>query len=162
MHPYYKTLARDLGSILYLPALLALPTIAVALLANEPFVLPGLAVMLLVSVGLGQLLQHYGRGATDSFSTLSLIVAALSWLLIASLGALPFYGAAWLGADLSPTALAFRDPINALFESMSGFTSTGLTVAEDASTLPMTLQWWRSLSQWIGAVGVIVFALGCV
>lgn len=162
MRPYYKTLARDLGSMLYLPALLALPTLVVALIANELFLLPGLAVMALVSIGLAQLLQRHGRGATDSFSTLPLVTAALAWLLIALLGTLPFYGAAWLGTELSPTTLAFRDPLNALFESMSGITSTGLTVTEDASTLPMTLQWWRSLSQWIGAVGVIVFALALV
>lgn len=162
MATFLETIARDLGLLIQLPALLALPTLVIAALAGELFVLPGILAMAVLSLLSGQLLYRYGRGASETFPTLSLIVAALAWLIIALLGAIPFYCAAWLGSELSPTTLAFRDPLNALFEAMSGFTSTGLTMASDPSTLPMTLQWWRSLSEWVGGVGVIVFALAFV
>lgn len=159
MATYLRTIARDLGLLIHLPTLLALPTLVIAALTGELFVLPGFLAMAALSLLAGQVLYRYGQGASEGFSTLSLIVAASGWLIIALLGAIPFYGAAWLGTELSPTTLAFRDPLNALFEAMSGFTSTGLTMASDPSTLPMTLQWWRSLSQWVGGVGVIVFVL---
>lgn len=152
-------MARDLGALLHIPGVLAIPTMAVATLSREWFVLPGLVVLAMLSLGGGQVLHHFAQEAPERFATLPLLVSAAAWLLIALLGALPFYGAALLGEDLSPSTRTFRDPLNAAFESMSGFTSTGLTVAEDPSTLPMTLQWWRSLSQWVGAIGVVVLAL---
>jgi trk system potassium uptake protein TrkH len=58
--------------------------------------------------------------------------------------------------EMTATLGAFTDPLNALFESTSGFTGTGLTMTDDESALPRTLQWWRSFSEWIGGVGVIV------
>jgi trk system potassium uptake protein TrkH len=84
-------------------------------------------------------------------------------------GTLPFLLVAWT-VHVDPTLLAtpdlqgraaatlgaFRNPLNALFESMSGFTGTGLTMTDDESALPHTLQWWRSFSEWVGGVGVIV------
>lgn len=151
--------AGDLGALLHIPGLLAIPTMAVAVLSGEWFALPGLVFLSLLSLGGGQLLYHNAREAPVRFATIPMLVVALAWGLIALLGALPFYGAALVGEELSPTTRAFQDPLNALFESMSGFTSTGLTVSEDSSTLPMTLQWWRSLSQWVGAIGVVVLAL---
>jgi len=79
-------------------------------------------------------------------------------------GSLPFTIVAWivtlepgLGApDLTPTLAAFRNPLNGFFESMSGFTGTGLTMTDNEAVLPATLQWWRSLTEWVGGVGVIV------
>lgn len=120
MATYLRTLARDLGLLIHLPALLALPTLVIAALAGELFVLPGFLAMAALSLLAGQALYRYGQAASQGFSTLSLIVAASAWLIIALLGAIPFYGAAWLGTGLSPTTLAFRDPLNALFEAMSG------------------------------------------
>jgi trk system potassium uptake protein TrkH len=55
--------------------------------------------------------------------------------------------------------LAFQQPWNALFESFSGFTDTGLSVAVSPSQLPYSLQWWRSFTEWVGGVGVIVLML---
>ena len=57
------------------------------------------------------------------------------------------------------SGVVFSNYINAFFEAMSGFTSTGLTMAERPSALPHVLQWWRSFMQWVGGVGVIVLML---
>ena len=56
----------------------------------------------------------------------------------------------------TPTLTAFRDPLNSFFESMSGITGTGLTMTDDEGALPRTLQWWRTLIEYVGGVGVIV------
>jgi trk system potassium uptake protein TrkH len=91
-----------------------------------------------------------------------MIVVALGWLAIVILGALPFYVSALLGHNLSETTHVFSQPLHALFEAMSGFTSTGLSMTQDASNLPYSLQWWRSFSEWIGGAGVIVLALALI
>jgi trk system potassium uptake protein TrkH len=91
-----------------------------------------------------------------------MIIAAFGWLLVAALGSLPFILTALFAQDsgaASQTLLYFRDPANAFFESVSGFTTTGLTMVARADLLPKTLQWWRSFTQWIGGMGVIVLML---
>jgi len=63
------------------------------------------------------------------------------------------------GKGASETLLYFKDPASAFFESISGYTGTGLTMAARADLLPKTLQWWRSFIEWIGGMGVIVLML---
>lgn len=75
----------------------------------------------------------------------ALIVVALVWILVSVLGAIPFI--------LSKISF-----INALFESVSAFTTTGFSVL-DVSMLPKTLIFWRSFMQWVGGIGIVVAAL---
>jgi len=78
----------------------------------------------------------------------SLAVVALGWLAMSVAGALPYL--LWG----SPFNL-----INALFESMSGFTTTGATILRNIEVLPAGLLFWRSMTHWIGGVGIVVLAL---
>ncbi|GAB7119593.1 hypothetical protein JCM9743_20570 [Natrinema sp. JCM 9743] len=55
--------------------------------------------------------------------------------------------------------MIFLDPLDAVFESISGFTGTGLTMAAVEEKLPRSLHWWRSFTEWIGGVGVIVLTV---
>ncbi len=66
------------------------------------------------------------------------------WLVIPIVGAIPF----WITGHLTP--------LNSLFESMSGFTTTGATVLQDFDSFSKTLFMWRALTQWIGGIGIIV------
>jgi Trk-type K+ transport system membrane component len=91
-----------------------------------------------------------------------MLIVALSWGIIPFLGAIPFVAiASYLAAfpETPQTIREFQYPLNAVFEAVSGFTSTGLTMALDSSKLPHSLQWWRSFMEWIGGVGVIVLML---
>ena len=81
--------------------------------------------------------------ARDAFAA-----AALSWILFSLFGALPFYFSGCFGS--------FSD---CLFESVSGFTTTGATVLTDVETLPRGLQFWRCFTQWLGGVGVLIFMI---
>ncbi len=76
------------------------------------------------------------------------LVANLSWLSLCFFGALPFYFA---GLEI--------EPIEALFESVSGVTTTGATVLDSLDALPPGLQLWRALLTWLGGIGVILMAL---
>ncbi|NPA75991.1 MAG: TrkH family potassium uptake protein [Euryarchaeota archaeon] len=74
-------------------------------------------------------------------------VAALGWLMMSFVGAVPYFLSGYLS------------PLHAWFESMSGFTATGLTMFPDVESLPRSILLWRSLTEWIGGVGVIALFL---
>ncbi|MBS3778219.1 MAG: TrkH family potassium uptake protein [Candidatus Thermoplasmatota archaeon] len=84
----------------------------------------------------------------------AMVTAAFGWLTISIIGSLPF-----LLMPYNTATLAVMDSLSAFFESMSGWTGTGLTMIDNESLLPYTLQFWRTFIQWIGGVGVIVLTL---
>lgn len=132
---------------------------------GEYYAVPALVVSGAIPLALGRILTSAFRDASDPGKLHGMMIAASGWLCIAAFGSLPFLLVAWM-VELSPAAMhtpaqtatlaAFTDPLNALFESMSGFTGTGLTMTGNEEALPRTLQWWRTLSEWVGGVGVIV------
>ncbi|MEN9918791.1 MAG: hypothetical protein RL662_1227 [Bacteroidota bacterium] len=76
------------------------------------------------------------------------LVVTLSWIILSAFGMLPFY--------LSGVIPKVSD---AYFEVMSGFTTTGCTIIPDVDEVPLGLHFWRVLTQWVGGIGIIVFAL---
>ncbi len=75
------------------------------------------------------------------------LIVGGSWILVSLIGALPYLMTGSLG------------PVDALFESVSGFTTTGSTVIADVTVLPRSLLLWRALSQWLGGMGIILFTI---
>lgn len=141
---------RGVGLILHLPAAMAVISLPVPWYFGERAGLHGLAVTAVVSVIAGQALYWSCRRAPATGRHHALIITALAWLLVAAVGAMPF---ALAGVP------AYAAPLDAYFESLSGFTTSGISLIGDPATLPRTLQWWRSLSEWVGAIGVIVAML---
>ena len=136
------TLVRLFGPAFLAPA-------AVAGLYGEWYDAGGFVVTVLVGLAVGTLMRRSGR--TDVTATHDvdqirrvegLAIVAATWLLAAMLGAMPYV---WVGFG----------PIDAMFESMSGLTTTGATVFTDFSTIGHGVFFWRSLSQWLGGLGVI-------
>ncbi|PWG65098.1 TrkH family potassium uptake protein [Spiribacter halobius] len=155
-----REVLHGVGFMLHVPGLMALLTVPVALAAGEPWGLPGLLATAAIALGSGQALVWSTRGATHFQRYHSMQIAGVSWVLISLLGALPFVASAHAVADAEALGMAaFLSPTKALFESVSGFTSTGLTVVEYASALPAHLQWWRSFTEWVGGIGVILLLL---
>lgn len=74
------------------------------------------------------------------------VIVALSWIVMSIFGALPFYLSGYI-----------PNYIDALFETVSGFTTTGASVLSDVEALPKSLLFWRSFTHWIGGMGVLVF-----
>lgn len=79
------------------------------------------------------------------------IVTALSWIVLSCVGCLPFY-----------LSGAIPNIFDALFETVSGFTTTGATVLSDVEALSHCMLFWRSLTHWIGGMGVLVFLLAII
>jgi trk system potassium uptake protein TrkH len=120
---------------------------AVALLHREP-VWPFVAAAGLTAAG-GLALQRAGRGRPAVGAREGFLVVCLVWLLIAAFGAIPYV----LGEP------QLRRPVDAYFESMSGFSTTGASVLRDVEALPRSTAMWRQFTQWLGGLGIIVLFL---
>ena len=109
--------------------------------------LASMGITVAIGFGLEQLSDDVDLGPRES-----LLLVALAWLAVSIVGAVPYVIAGY------GTASTLADPINALFESMSGFTTTGATVMGSISTDQHShaLLIWRQLTQWLGGMGIIV------
>jgi trk system potassium uptake protein TrkH len=136
----------SLGIILVAFGVILLSPIIVALIENDYYSILPFSVAAVSSVAAGLLLQKVG-GFLRNFDTLKrnegFLIVALAWIVTAVMGAIPylFYGI---------------HPLDAYFESVSGITTTGATILIDFSLYPKSLFFWRSLSQWLGGMGIIV------
>jgi trk system potassium uptake protein len=141
--------ALDLvGTLTKYLSLTALIPAAVAVLYEEP-IWPFLTAGAL-AYGVGLLLERT-TGRTERVGPReAYLVVALTWLVAAAFGAAPY---------LLSGEPQLRNPIDAYFEAMSGFTTTGATVLTDIEALPRSLLFWRQLTQWFGGMGIIVLAL---
>ena len=131
----------------YLSVAVLFPT-ALAIGYGEP-VWPFLgagAIMALVGLGL----ERLGRGAPPIGFREGFFVVAVTWLAAATLGALPYL--------LSGNPQIDR-PVDAYFEAMSGFTTTGASILTDIPALDQSMLMWRQFTQWLGGMGIIVLAL---
>jgi trk system potassium uptake protein TrkH len=98
---------------------------------------------------LGGLLFYFGRDPVAHLGPRALfMITAFSWLLLCFTGTLPFY--------ISQDSISFVD---SLYESVAGVTTTGSSIFSDVEALPRGLLLWRSLSQWIGGIGIILMAV---
>lgn len=97
--------------------------------------------------GCGWLLKFAARNSEEIRFREGFIVVALTWLLISAFGSIPYLVLGTLG------------PLDAFFESISGFTTTGATVLQDIESQSRSILIWRSLTQWLGGMGIIVLVI---
>lgn len=147
----YRVLARLLSTILAALGVAQLLCLGVGLWVGEWSSHPRALLGLGLSAGLGFLFAlglwlAAGPVRLRLFRREALALIGLGWLLASALGALPF----WL-------ILPDCRPADAFFESASGFTTTGASVFLGFEEWPRSLLFWRSLTQWIGGLGVVVF-----
>ncbi|MCA9401403.1 MAG: TrkH family potassium uptake protein [Candidatus Omnitrophica bacterium] len=151
---------HDTGILIHIPAIMSLPVIFICMIKNEWFAITPFLGMAIISLIFGQCLIRFPPQVKAlGERPLSMAVVSLSWLLVALLGVIPFMGVAYTITDANPSVLIFREFSNAFFESMSGFTSTGLSMVSKPSQLPDSLQLWRSLMEWVVGAGVVLLAL---
>ncbi len=84
----------------------------------------------------------------------ALLLVAATWLLGAALAGLPFY--LWAHATITPEPHPFDSAVNCYFEAVSGLTTTGATILTDIPTVPRSLLFWRSMTHWLGGLGIVV------
>lgn len=145
----YPKLGEILGKIMILEGILMLAPLTVSLLYREAvsnqiaFLLP---IFLLVLAG--GLLQRIKPKRNSLYQKEGFALVALVWIIMTLFGALPFV----ISGDIP-------DYIDACFEIMSGFTTTGASIVTDITSISHSGLFWRSFSHWIGGMGVLVFIL---
>jgi len=140
-------IAHDMGLIFeFLGLASLLPFLVLAIFGEWNLLLP-MATAPLTFLTLGFVISHVPHEDLEPSFSMTLAAVALSWIIIAFIGALPFI----FGLHMS-----FTDSV---FEAMSGWTGTGFSMIESLDTTPKTLLFWRSFTQWIGGIGILAFGL---
>jgi trk system potassium uptake protein TrkH len=143
----FSIIADDVGNILrFISIGTCLPLVIAILYTEWNMILP----MATVPVSLfliGTLLMKMPSTSREARLSQALFAVALIWLICSIIGALPFT----LG-----TGMPYLD---AVFEAMSGWTDTGLTLMPSVDDAPYTLLFWRSLMQWLGGIGIVAFTI---
>lgn len=147
-----KNISRTVGLILLITGIFQLFPLLIAVIDHEPrnvlAYIESLCLILLV----GSALLLFSRGGNRMFSAQEGFAATgLSWIFMSAFGALPFF--------LSGQIPSYVD---AFFEMVSGFTTTGASILTDVEALSRCNLFWRSFSHWLGGMGVLVFLLAVV
>ena len=134
---------RVSGRILRVLGVMFLAPVVVSLIYGEQEDVGGFVLAGAITVVLAQAMVRASRETAEDLRRIeALAVVSGTWFVVAQLGAIPYV---WVGLS----------PIDALFESMSGFTTTGATILVDLGQLGRGILFWRSMSQWLGGMGVI-------
>ncbi len=140
----YRVVCNILGKVLLAEAILLLLPMTAALWYHES-VLPFLWTMLPLAL-LGGGLNFVKPKSNSLFAREGFVVVGLSWVLMSAFGALPFV----LSGDIPHY-------IDALFETVSGFTTTGSSILTDVEAMSRGCMFWRLFTHWVGGMGVLVF-----
>lgn len=147
-----KSISRTVGLILLITGIFQLFPLLIAVIDHEPRNILAYIESLCLILLVGSALLLFSRGGNRMFSAQEGFAATgLSWIFMSAFGALPFF--------LSGQIPSYVD---ALFEMVSGFTTTGASILTDVEALSRCNLFWRSFSHWLGGMGVLVFLLAVV
>ena len=144
----FKTIIRIIGILLLLETVMFLVCSSVSFYYRESDMLDfwkagG------ITAGVGLLLAALGKGGERQLTRRDgYVLVSFAWVAFSLFGMLPFYIGGYI-----------PDIANAFFETMSGFSSTGATILDDIESLPHGILFWRSMTQWIGGLGIIMFTI---
>ena len=137
-----------MGSLLWLEALLMCICLAIAGYYHEDDLLPFAITIAVTTVG-GVACHFVGRKASNNLGRRdAYLLVTVTWIIFSIFGMLPFL----LGGYITSVTDAF-------FETMSGFTTTGASIISDVEQLPHGLLFWRTMTQWIGGLGIVFFTI---
>ena len=143
-----KAIIRVIGQLLLLETMMLLLSMGVSIYYQDDAII-SLLITTIITGTIGSLMVLFSRKANKGFTRRDgYIMVTCSWLSFALFGMLPFY---IQGHIPSLT--------NAFFEAMSGITSTGATILDNIDDMPHGLLFWRSITQWFGGLGIIIFTI---
>ncbi|MDW5300471.1 MAG: TrkH family potassium uptake protein [Sedimentibacter sp.] len=145
-----RVVLKILGTVLFWESILMIPSLVISIIDNSYDINAFIISIVLIGI-IGLILKNIKTNNFQLRKREGYASVAMCWLVMSLFGALPFY--------LSGAIPSF---IDALFETASGFTTTGSSILQDIESLPRGLIFWRSFTHWIGGMGVLVFTLALV
>lgn len=143
----YKMIFKSLGTVLCIEAACMVPSLLVSLIYWQGDTVSFLlSILILAAFGFG--LHRIKTATNDIYARDGFAIVALGWLLVSIFGALPF-----LISGAIPSVM------DALFESVSGFSTTGASILRKVEELPKGILFWRSFTHWMGGMGVLILML---
>lgn len=142
-----RLIFSSLGSVLCIEAVLMIPALMVSVIYGQDDVY-AFMISMLILLAAGFLLRLLKPKDSQMYARDGFAIVSLSWFFISVFGSLPF-----LISGAIPT------PIDAFFETVSGFTTTGATILTEVESLPKGILFWRSFTHWVGGMGVLALVL---
>ena len=143
----YKMLFHTVGQILKVEAGLLLLPLFIAIVKGEKTIFAFCLTIALTAI-LSAIFTLIPVRKKQMYAPEGLIIVAFSWIIMSLIGALPLY--------LSDLGFKY---IDCLFETVSGFSTTGATIIENVDILPKSINFWRCFTHWIGGMGILVFVM---
>ena len=148
----FRIISRTIGPILLLEALMLLPAAGICLFDGDRVELLSILATMGIIAAVGGVMTWISRKEQSNLMAQEgFAIVALCWICMSLLGALPF----WFSG-------AIPRYIDALFETVSGFTTTGASILPEVESMSRGLLYWRSFTHWVGGMGMLVFALAVV
>lgn len=148
----FPIVLRVVGWLLMIEALFMIVPMVVSIIYDDTKIAIEFAISVAITLGAGLVMNHFIRPKSKTMRKREgLLLTATVWIFFSIFGMLPFL--------FSGTVTNITD---GFFESMSGFTTTGATVIIDVEALPRGVLFWRSMMQWIGGMGIILFTLAVI
>ena len=145
----YKMMGRFIAQILLIEGIFLIPALLISFFGGESMAVRGFLWTLAVIAVLELVLQMLCRGAPSAFyAKEGLVCVGISWVVMSLVGCLPFY-----------ISREIPSYVDAFFEIVSGFTTTGASIVPSVEDLSRGILYWRSFSHWLGGMGVLVFLL---
>ena len=144
----YRMIKYTLGWLMIFESAFFIMPMITAVCFGEWWTLLAFLISALICLAFGVLSVYKKPQKTEIFAREGFVIVSLSWILLSAFGALPFV------IDGCET-----NYVNALFETASGFTTTGSTIFREVESLPKAILMWRSFTHWIGGMGVLVFIM---
>ena len=145
----FKMMGRFVAQILSIEGVFMIPALFISLYYGETMAVKGFLYALLAIAGIVVILVMLCRGAPSAFyAKEGLVCVGASWIVLSLVGCLPF----WISREIP-------NYVDAFFEIVSGFTTTGASIVPEVEKLSKGILYWRSFSHWLGGMGVLVFLL---
>lgn len=145
----YRMMGKFISQILMMEAVFMIPALLISMYYNEPAAIKGYVITLgILVVVIGILYLACKNAPSGFYAKDGLTCVGISWIVMSLLGCLPFY-----------ISREIPSYIDAFFEIVSGFTTTGSSIVPEVEALSRGILYWRSFSHWVGGMGVLVFVL---
>ena len=145
----YKMMGRFISQILFIEAFFMIPALCISMGYGEGHAVRAFAITIAITAAISVALYLLCKGAPSAFQAREgLVCVSVSWIVLSLLGCLPFY-----------ISREIPSYVDAFFEIVSGFTTTGASIVPAVEELSHGILYWRSFSHWVGGMGVLVFLL---